>query len=440
MAKNKLGIWTATSLVIGNMVGSGVFLLPAALAAFGGISLVGWLVSAAGAMLIATMFSRISKLLPGMDGGPYAYSRRGFGDFTGFLMAWGYWISVWCANAAIVVSLVSALSTFFPALATNALLAIITGLSAIWLLTWVNTLGIRASGEVQLVTTILKLIPLVAIALVGSFFIHRSYFIPFNRTGGSAIQAIAGSAAMTLFAFLGVECATVPAGNIEDPERTVPRATMLGTGITVLVYIFGTMSVMGLIPPNALQHSVTPFSDAAAVMWGDRARYWVSAGVAIASFGALNGWILIQGQIPMAIARDKLFPEIFARQNKRGTPAAGIVFGSILVSVFMMMNYTKGLVEQFQFMMLLSTLTCLVPYLFVSAAYVIIVMEEKKIADSGGWVRVLLPASLAFVFSLLAIIGAGQEIVFWGFVLLLAGTPFYVWNAWKRNANNKPSI
>jgi len=414
------------------MVGAGVFLLPSALASFGSVSLLGWILSAIGALFIAKVFSEISKLLPQVNGGPYAYTRSGFGDFAGFLMGWGYWISVWCANAAITVSLISALSTFIPSLATNPFLAIFTGLSAIWLLTWVNTIGIKATGEVQLITTILKLLPLAAIAIVGIFFIHRGYFVPFNQSGGSLLQAIGGSASLTLFAFLGIECATIPAGSIAEPEKTIPRATMLGTVITLVIYILGTMTVMGLIQAKDLQHSVTPFADAASVIWGPFARYWVSAGVAIAAFGALNGWLMVQGQIPYAIARDKLFPAVFARENKKGMPSTAVIFGSVLVSVIMIMNFTKGLVEQFKFMILLSTLTSLIPYLLVSAAYVIIVMERKMPLTSGAWVRVLVPASLAFVFSLLAIIGAGEEIVFWGLVLLLAGTPFYVWNIWKR--------
>src|SRR6185295_15308267 len=158
--KNKLGLWTSTSLVVGNMIGSGVFLMPAALAAYGGISLFGWVFSSIGAFLLAKVFSNLSKLMPKADGGPYAYSREGFGDFAGFLVAWGYWISIWCTNAAIAVSLVSALSTFFPVLAGNAVIAVSTGLGAIWLLTWINTLGIVTSGKVQLITTVLKIIPL----------------------------------------------------------------------------------------------------------------------------------------------------------------------------------------------------------------------------------------------------------------------------------------
>jgi basic amino acid/polyamine antiporter, APA family len=431
--KNKLGLWTSTSLVVGNMIGSGVFLMPAALAAFGGISLLGWVFAGAGAFLLAKVYSNLSKLLPQADGGPYAYTRKGFGNFAGFLVAWGYWISIWCTNAAIAVALVSALSTFFPILASSALAAVSAGLSAIWFLTWVNTRGIVTSGKLQLVTTILKIIPLLLVAVVGMFFIHASNFLPLNMSGTSNFAAVTAAGTLTFFSFLGLECATIPSGSVSNPEKTIPRATMLGTLIATIIYILSSVSVMGMIPAKELQHSVTPFADAAAIIWGNSARYWVSAGVAIAAFGALNGWILIQGQIPYAVAKDNLFPAIFSRLNKKGVPAPGIVIGSILVSVVMTMNYTKGLVEQFKFLILLSTLTVLVPYLFSTAAYIVIKIEKKYF--EGSWLQSVTLALLAFLFSLWAVAGAGQDTVYWGFILLMAGIPFYVWILWR---NNKP--
>jgi APA family basic amino acid/polyamine antiporter len=433
-SKNKLGLWTTTSLVVGNMIGAGIFLMPSALAAYGGISLLGWLFSAAGAFLLATVFSRLCKLLPGINGGPYAYTYAGFGNFMGFLIAWGYWISIWCTNAAISVSLVSALSTFFPVLNGNPVAAALTGLSAIWFLTWINTRGIVASGKMQLATTILKLLPLIAVAVGGLFFIETKNFTPFNNSGSSTFSAITATAAMTLFAFLGIECATIPAGNVANPEKTIPRATMLGTLVTTIVYILGTVSVLGIIPAASLKSSVTPFADAATKIFGSGSQYWISARVAIAAFGALNGWILIQGQIPYAIAKDKLFPAVFGKENKRGVPSTGIIIGSVLVSLIMMMNYTKGLVEQFKFLILLSTLTSLVPYLFSMASYIIIRIRKKHLKNHS-WASSIVIALLAFAFAFWAIAGAGQEIVYWGFLLLMAGVPFYVWIIRKKEDN-----
>ncbi|MBS1608698.1 MAG: amino acid permease [Bacteroidetes bacterium] len=434
-SKNKLGFWTSTSLVIGNMIGGGIFLMPSALAAYGGISLLGWIFSALGAFFMARVFSNLSKLLPNISGGPYAYTKRGFGDFMGFLVAWGYWISIWCSNAAITVSLVSALSTFFPELNGNPIASSVTGLCAIWLLTWVNTKGVVASGKMQLVTTVLKIIPLLAVSVVGIFFIQAGHFTPFNISGESNFSAITATAAMTLFAYLGLECATIPAGDVENPEKTIPRATIVGTLIATFIYMLGTVSIIGIIPAADLQKSVTPFADAAATLWGNHARYWISAGVAIAGFGALNGWILIQGQIPNAIANDKLFPAVFAKKNNKGVPAAGILISSVLVSLLMMMNYTKGLVSQFKALILLSTLCSLVPYLFSMAAYMIVKTEKTEL-NKTGWVSSIIIGFLGFAFAFWAIAGAGQEIVYKGFLLLLAGVPFYIWIRYSKKDKN----
>ncbi|MDB5010925.1 MAG: amino acid permease [Mucilaginibacter sp.] len=421
----KLGLWTSTSLVVGNMIGAGVFLMPAALASYGSISLLGWLFSAFGAFLLAKVFTNLSKLLPNTTGGPYAYTHHSLGNFAGFLVAWGYYIAVACASASIAISFVSALSTFFPVLAQDRVIAILTALCAIWFLVWINTRGVTSSGKVQLITTILKLLPLLLVAIGGLFFIRIENFHPFNSTGTSTFAAITASASFTFYAFVGIECATIPAGSVANPQKTIPRATMLGLLITTLVYILGSVSIMGIIPSKQLQHSVTPYADAAVIMWGPHVRYWVSGGVAIAAFGALNGWTLIQGQVPYAIATDKLFPAMFARKNKKGVPYAGIIVSSIMVSVFISMNYTKGLVEQFKFLLLLSLLSVLVPYLFSATAY-IITRVEKVSLQSGGWISAILLFVLAFSYSLWAIAGTGKEAVYLGFLLLMAGIPFYV--------------
>lgn len=432
MAKDKqitkpkeIGLWISTSLVIGNMVGAGVFLLPAALAAYGGISLVGWFFSSLGAIVLALVFGRLSKMIPKKDGGPYAYSKLGFGSFVGFLVAWGYWISIWIANAAIAIAFVGALSVFFPVLGTNPVAAVLAGLGAIWFLTWVNSRGIRESGIVQLITTILKLLPLLIIILGGFFFFNPEHFFPFNTSGESDFSAIALTATLTFYAYVGFESATIPAGNIKNPEKTIPRATLLGTGLTMLFYILSTVVVMGMIPMETLAASPAPFADAMEIMSGKLGKYIVAGGVAVAAFGALNGWILVQGQIARATAIDQLFPVIFKKENKKGAPIYGIIIGSVLSSVLMLMNFSDGLVEQFRFMIQLSTLCCLVPYLFSAAAYVLLAL--KKVAKGKNPIFIHLLGGLAFLFSFWAIFGAGEEVVFSGFLLLLAGVPVYVW-------------
>ncbi len=425
----EIGVWTATSLVVGNMIASGLFMLPATLGIYGGISLVGWLISGAGAMCLALVYSWLSKMQPLATGGPYAYTYSGMGEFAAFLVAWGYWISVWCTNAAIAVAFVSYLTAFFPALGHNPILSVSTGLGAIWLLTWINTRGLKEAGIVQVITTILKLAPLVVITIGGLFYLNLDHFTPFNVSTQTNISAITSATTLTLFAFLGLECATIPSGHVSHPEKTVSKATILGTLLTTIIYMASTIAVMGLIPPAELHQSQAPFADAAASIWGEEARYLVAAGAVISTFGALNGWILVQGQMPFAAARDKLFPKMFAKENRKGTPAFGIVVSSLLVSVLMSMNFSKSLADTYTFIILLSTLTVLVPYLFSVISFVMLGARNKSISAIK-----YLVAGLAFVYSMWAVIGSGEEIVFWGFTLLMAGLPFYAYIQIK----NKP--
>lgn len=421
----KIGLITTTSIVVGNMIASGLFMLPTTLARYGGISLMGWLISGAGAICLALVYGWLSQIKPDATGGPYAYTRDGMGDFAAFMVAWGYWISVWCTNAAIAVAFVSYLTAFAPILGNNAVLSVATGLSAIWFLTSVNTRGIKAAGAVQVLTTVLKLAPLLMITLGGFFYLQTDHFVPFNISTESDLSAITACTTLTLFAFLGLETATIPSGSVQNPGSTIRKATVVGTVLTTFIYMAGTIAVMGIIPPSQLQHSQAPFADAASSIWGDWARYLVAGGAVVSTFGALNGWILVQGQMPFAAARDQLFPRIFARENRRGVPVVGIVISSALVSVLMSMNFSNSLADTYTFALLLSTLTCLVAYLFSVISFV--VMQGHQVTQQKGWAGKLLVATLAFVYSMWAVIGSGPDIVYWGFVLLMAGLPFYAW-------------
>lgn len=419
-----LGLWTAIALVTGNMIGSGIFLLPSSLARFGGISLVGWCVSAVGAVLIALMFAGLSRRVAG-SGGPYVYTRAAFGDLSGFLIGWGYWISLMAGNAAIAIAFVGYLSVFFPALDREPALATATALGVIWLLVAVNCLGLRAAGRVQLVTTVLKLVPLLAVGSVGLWFIEPAHFEPWNLSGTSDFSAITATSALTFWAFMGMECANIPAEEVADPERTIPRAAMGGTLLAALVYIPGTVAVLGLVDPALLARSAAPYADAAQVLWGNAAYYVVGAGAVVACFGALNGWTLCLGQIPLAAARDGLFPTSFGRLSRFGTPALGICVSSLIVTALVLMNFSQGLVDQFTFVVLLATLAALLPYLVCALAHIVLTVRKRE----PGAARALgvVVAGGAALFAAWAIVGTGAGTVLWGAVLVLAGVPVYVW-------------
>lgn len=429
---NKLGLWSSASLVVGNMIGAGIFLMPSAMASFGGIGLLGWVFSAIGSFFLAKVFSNLSRLLPAVNGGPYAYTRSGLGDFIGFLVAWGYCLSTCCACTGITVSFISAMSTFFPELAKNPIAAILTGLTIIWFITWVNTRGIGTSGRLQLVTVLLKLVPLLLVGIGGLFFIKMENFHPFNPTGTPTFSTITTVAAMTMFAFVGLECATIPASSTENSGKTIARATTLGISVVALIYVLCSFTMIGLIPANALMSSTTPYADAASLIYGPWARYLVGGGVAIAAFGALNGWTLVLGQIPYSIASDGLFPGIFARTNKKGVPAAGMYISCTVISCLMAMNYTKGLVDQFKFLLLLATMGILLPYLLTAVSYIIIAVRQNK-AKTGGLAGALLLGLVACIYALWEIIGTGEKSIVYGLLFLVAGVPFYLWVKYKKN-------
>ncbi|MDP3532471.1 MAG: amino acid permease [Alphaproteobacteria bacterium] len=420
-----LGFWRTTSLVTGNMIGSGVYLLPASLAIFGGISLFGWLISACGAIILALLFARLSNLHP-KAGGPYAFVHEVFGDFMGFEIAWTYWISVWIGNAAISIALVSYLSYFFPILKESNMMGFLVTFGMLWLFTAINAIGVKQAGIVQLVTSILKLIPLILLGFVGIFYIDFNNFVPFNPTDLPDFSAIMMAGALTLWSFIGVEAATIPAEHVQNPKKIIPLATLTGTFIAAIVYILSTSAVLGILGSTTLLHSHAPFVDAAEKIWGHYAAVIVAVSAVISSMGALNGWILIQGEVPKAAAADKLFPAIFGKVTKAKVPIFGLMISSLLISLLLVMNFSESLKDQFKFLVLLATLNMLLPYIFSSMAALYLFVKKKKEFSKTSFISYLTIAVLGFAYSFWAIIGAGQTSVFWGFMVILLGIPVYV--------------
>ncbi|MFT6200284.1 MAG: APA family basic amino acid/polyamine antiporter, partial [Vicingaceae bacterium] len=228
---------------------------------------------------------------------------------------------------------------------------------------------------------------------------------------------------------------SVPAENVENPEVTIPRATMAGTIIVSLVYILGTVVLFGILPIETLQNSARPFAEAGEIIGGEFAGNFVAAGAAISGIGCLNGWILISGQLPMATAKDNMFPRLFKKENKNGAPFLGLLIGSALTSVLLLMNFSVGLVAQFTFLLNITVFTALIPYLFVAAAYVIVLIEKKIHLNSA--LKTFLLGTLGFAYSLWAIFGSGRDTVFYGFLLLLLGIPFYVIMQWNKTKDNE---
>ena len=418
----QLGLVMCTALVVGNMIGSGIFLLPATLAPYGWNSIFGWALTIAGGILLATIFAALSRNFP-KAGGPYAFTQEAFGPMAGFLVAWSYWISIWVGNAAVATGAVSYLSVFFPSLTTTTGLHAAVTIGIIWLLTFVNCRGTYLAGSVQLATTLLKVLPLFAVILLGAMI--------FAGDGGASVAPlvksdislgpITAAATLTLWGLLGLESATVPAEKVKDPTRTIPRATMIGMIITGVIYLFACSAIILLQPADEVAGSSAPFADFVAEHWGAGAGKWLALFAAISGFGALNGWILLQGELPNAMAKGGVFPAYLAKTSMQNTPVRALVVSSVLMTGVVLLNYSKSMTEAFQFILLLSTTASLVMYLVCSlAAWKL--KYDRRLKASEALIGVSI---LAAVYALWAIYGAGAEAVGWGAVLLAAGLPVY---------------
>ena len=426
----RLGLAACTALVVGNMIGSGIFLLPASLAAFGPISLAGWVVTSFGALVLAIIFGRLSQIVT-KTGGPYAYTEAGYGEFAGFIIAWGYWIALWTGNAAVAVALAGYVGYLVPFVRDSNNYSLLVALVAIWTLTLINIRGVAGAGLVQIATTVLKLVPLGLIGTVGFFWIDPANFSPFNTSGQSGLAAISSAAALTLWAYLGLESATVPSGSVVDPEKTIPRATIGGVLIAAAVYIAVTTVAIGVVPSATLATSSAPLAEVSRKMWGEIGGVLVALGAIVSTFGTLNGFTLLTGQVPYGAALDRVFPERMGRLCRYGTPANALIFSNLLASVLVAMNFAQGLVGAFNTIILLAVMSSLLPYALCSLAELMIALRTGNFAAGPGTLKIAVLGFVGFVYALWAVYGAGAETVFLGFLLILAGVPIHVAIKWR---------
>jgi APA family basic amino acid/polyamine antiporter len=422
---HQFGLTAAIALIVGSIIGVGIFNLPTSLAAYGPITLISMALTTVGALALALLFAALSRRLPA-DGGPYAYARVAFGNRLGFANAWSYWITAWAGNAAIAVGWVLYVEHFINT-GHNKLYSILLVLVGLWIPAVINLSGVKNMGAIQVITTVIKFVALAFVAIVGLFYIKSANFTPWNVSKESAISAIGGGMAIALFSYLGVECAAVAAAKVRDPDRNVPRATILGTIATAIVYLLSLTVVFGVVPTSKLANATAPFSDAVNTMFGGT---WVgnvlAVAVIISGFGALNGWTMICAEMPKAAADDGLFPERFKRISNRGVPAYGIVASTVLASIAMIINYlgSNG-ATVFTTLVLMTGITAAIPYAFSALAQLKWRVIDRRAMHTPRFVRDMVVAVLALLFSILFIVysrNTGHSFwVYWAPYFLAAG-------------------
>lgn len=434
--KRTLGFWMCTALVVGNIIGVGIFAMPAALAPYGLNAFSGWLVTVIGCVFLAISFAGLSRAFP-QDDGPSAYTERAFGKGAAFIVMWCYWVSVWVANAAIAIAVVGYFTIFFPALTHTAGLPAAAALSFIWVFVGVNLLGARTAGWVQVLTTVLKLVPQFAVVVLGVWllFAHPAIYaahVPPNPPSWHEINSVS---TLALFAMLGIECAMVPASRVRDPERTIPRATIIGTLITAAIYIAISAVPMFVIPQSQLAASNSPYADLFAGVLGGHYGEAVAAFVIVSGLGVLNGWTLLAGEVVQCMSRHGGFPAAFTRENSRGAPARGLLLTGVLASLMLLTSFTDSISKVFTLLIVIATGATLPLYL-ASALGLLVLRWRGQLPARAGRPRLLSAAALAAVLYCAWISrGMGTEPLLWTLALAAAGVPLYGWWLYSQRRN-----
>lgn len=417
-----LSLPAAIALVMGNMIGSGVFLLPASLAPYGWASVVGWIITIAGSLVLAALLCRLTLALPERQG-VVALVEAALGDRAGFFVGWSYWVSIWTATATIAIAAVSYLSLFFPSLATQPALGVGAAVALLWLMTALNLVGAQQAGRFQVLTLALKIVPLIAvIALAGWVLLQGTVaIVPLSVGGALSGSAVNAAGVLTLWAMLGFESASVAADKVAAPAYTIPRATLWGTALAGLLYLLSCSAIVLMVPQARLAASNAPFADFVSLYWGDGTARWVAVFAAISAIGALNGWVLLQGELPFSMARAGRLPAWLARARSDGTPTAALVGSSIVASLLLAASASHTLGDVFTATALLSTSASLWLYLAIALAALRTGVARGLALAGGGY-------------ALWALWGAGWQTSGLSLLLMATGVPLLWWARSGRTA------
>lgn len=437
--KRDLGLAAAVAIVVGNCIGSGIFTSAASLAAASNpkTAILAWIITAAGSLLIALSFASLGTAIP-RTGGPIVYTRSAFGDFAGFLIAWTYWIGAWVGNAAIITAFMLYFTYFVPGTATPIFAFLITS-GVLWFFTIVNILGVKGAGRVSIITTVLKVGALVVFVAIAAMHFNPAMLKTVSSVNVSGMGTLPAAIAIALWAFVGIESATVPAGEIKNPEKNIRRSTIYGTLLAAAVYIIVSVVAMGVLDQATLAKSNAPLADiinaATGGTWGGN---FVALGAIISTLGASSGWILTTARSAFGAAQDNLFPAGLGKIHpKYLTPVNSLIVSALCANVLLILNYMGSLSSAFNFMLLLATLAFLPAYAFSAAADIILLKNKSAQFNFFSFLKNSFFALLAFAYSIYAIYGTGATVVMYGFILMLLGIPVYLYMMLQNNKKDK---
>lgn len=428
--KRKLGFVMCVALVVGNMIGTGIFQLPRDLAPLGWNSVFGWLATIAGAICLVLVLLKLGRGRADSCAA-YSYPAAAFGPGTGFVVAWSYWVSSWTAYAVFAVAVVQNLAVIWPGLGAPTVGAPVA-VAILWLLTFVNCLGVREAGKVQVLTVALKLLPLAGVILVAFWLVLRGAATP---VAYASVPIEAGSinsaATLALFAMLSFEAAMMAGDRVENPERNVRRATIVGILLTGFIYLLCASAVTLLLPREAVAGASSPFALFFSTFVSPAVGGVVAIFVAISALGALNGTILVAAEMPLAAARAGLLPAWLVRFNRQEIPWRIHILSSGLATLLVIASYTDSMAKLFNFMLLVTTSSALIFYLAGALA----ALALRAVGQIEGGLGFILVCTAATVYCLWAFYGAGIQPTLWSLGLNAVAIPIY----WLMRLANRSS-
>ena len=455
MSYDKLGLWVLTALVVGNMVGSGIFMLPSSLASVaspGGV-LLAWLLTGAGVLMLALVFGNLAVRKPELSGGPQMYAKALFkpgselSTMSGYLVAWGYWVANGSGNVAIITTFTSYLSTFFPILTSSAQLWTIGDVTItvgsffsfavcsilLWALHFIILRGIEGAGKINLIATAAKAFGFTFFIIISLFAFQSSNLVPIvepkiiDGETYSLLGQINKAAIATLWAFVGVEAAVVFSSRAAR-NRDVKTATLLGLTTALVIYIGITLLVMGALPQQMLIQSEKPLVDALSSVVGQSGTYIMAALGLVSMLGASIGWILASAEVPFQAAKQRIFLSSFLKENKNGAPVFALIATNMMSQLFIFSTLSQSITKAFDFVITIATLSYLLPYI-IAAIYQLKLVISGETYALDGRSRVVdgTIAILASLYSLWIIKAGTDEIKIFilGIIMILIGLVFY---------------
>ena len=417
-----IGFWRGWSIAVGCAIGSGIFMMPTILAPYGMLGFFGWLIAGLGSILVALTMAQLVIRMP-KTGGPYVYVNEALGSFSGFIIAWTYWIACISAIAGISIAFVGYLGFFIPKISDSPILSLIASLLLVWAVVLLNIKSIENSSRFQLISTLLKLLPLLLIIFLGASNLTVSSLPEFNPTNLHPISLLGTVTTLVMWSFIGIETATVPADNVINPQETIPKVLIASVLTILTLYILVSFAIALIVPAKELIDSSAPFALAASKILGSAGGTLITIGALVSTLGSLNANTLTAGNLSLAAARDGLLPAKFISLTKSGTPIFTYLLSGTFVSILLMLNYTKGIINAFVFMAMLSTLSTLIAYAFCAIAELKFVHTNKKSQQKK---YAFLISFGTFLYAIFAIWGAGIEMIMYSIILIFIGTPIYL--------------